>query len=317
MHTVFMFPGQGAQNVGMGKELAKIDPEIEAIYRDASDILGYDIATLCFEGPEENLNKTEISQPAIFVTSVACLKALHEGKLAPELAGVTADAFAGLSLGEYTALHAAGTLDFESALKLVQIRGQSMQEAAEMSEGTMVSILGIDESQAEELAEAVLAENIDEGNGLAPVLAPVNFNCPGQIVFSGSIQACRRAEERAGEFGSSRAIPLKVAGAFHTEIMAPAADKLGQALKSTNFLPFDLPVVANVDANWYAGTEEIPDKLLRQLVQPVRWQQSIEFLLEQGAERFIEIGPGRVLTGLAKKIFRPRKVKKTIETVSA
>ncbi|OPZ98321.1 MAG: Malonyl CoA-acyl carrier protein transacylase [Planctomycetes bacterium ADurb.Bin412] len=314
MNTIFMFPGQGAQQVGMGRDLALQNPQIADLYRRANQIVGYDLASVCFEGPEETLNTTEISQPAIFVTSAACLAAMRGGQLAPELSGIEPDACAGLSLGEYTALYAAGVMDFEQALTLVQLRGRSMQEAANQSKGSMVSILGLEEPAVNQLCQAVLDKKPMEENGQKPMLVPVNFNCPGQIVVSGTLAACRMLAEMAESFGASKAIPLKVAGAFHTSMMDPAAEKLSQALENCRFGVFSCPVVANVDAQWYEGVSSITPKLLAQLVSPVRWQQCVEFLLNQGAQRFIEIGPGRVLTGLVKKISRVQK--KTIELIT-
>ena len=315
--TLFMFPGPGAQSIGMGKDLIDKHPPLKESFQQANDLLGFDLADLCFNGPADQLNSTVYSQPAIFVTSVICLKALREGLMGESLSGVAPDACAGLSLGEYTALYAAGTMDFEQALRLVQIRGQSMQDAAEQRAGTMVSMLGIDESQALSLAEAVLADGVSEEDGLPPVLAPVNFNCPGQVVFSGSLKACERATELGERFGVSRAVPLKVAGAFHTDMMQPAAERLSQALNAVALQDLSCPVIANVIAQPYGSSREIPQRLIQQLTQPVRWQQSIEYLLDEGFDRFVEIGPGRVLTGLAKKVMRPRKSNAEIETVSA
>jgi [acyl-carrier-protein] S-malonyltransferase len=242
--------------------------------------------------------------------------AMRAGKIAPELAPVLPDACAGLSLGEYTALYAAGTLDFDQTLKLVQLRGRSMQEAADQTRGSMVTILGLDEPAVDALCKAVLDENPVEEQGQKPLLVPVNFNCPGQIVISGTINACRLLTEMAEQHGASRAIPLKVAGAFHTEMMDLAAEKLAQALQDCAFSVFDCPVIANVDAKLYDGIDSIIPKLLAQLVRPVRWQQCVEYLLDQGAQRFVEIGPGRVLTGLVKKIAREKKQKIDIVTVN-
>lgn len=313
-----MFPGQGSQQVGMGQKLAESVPELAELYRRADDIVGYDLAKICFEGPAEKLDETEIAQPAIFVTSAVCLTAMRMGKTADEsdeLAQVEPEACLGLSLGEYTALYAGEAIGFEDGLRLVQLRGRAMQAAAEQRKGTMVSILGLDEQQVNRLCQAVLDESPQEEDALEPLLVPVNFNCPGQIVLSGSVRACERAAERAEEFGAIRAIPLRVAGAFHTEMMASAARQLGLALNKCNFSQPRMKVVANVDGLVYDNGEQITDKLMRQLTGAVRWQQSIEFLLEQGAERFVEIGPGRVLTGLLKKISRARKQKVKIVTV--
>lgn len=313
MKTIFMFPGQGSQEVGMGRALAESRSAAAELYGQASEILGYDLAELCFEGPAERLNATEFAQPAIYVTSAACLQALRDGAIEPDLEGVTCDACAGLSLGEYTALYASGAMTFADGLKLVQLRGQSMQQAADENPGAMVSVLGLDEEAADKLCQAVRSDLADE---VDTVIEPVNFNCPGQIVLSGTAQACRRAEELSAEYGAGRAIPLQVAGAFHTKMMVSAAEKLAAALKQCSFDEPICPVVANIDAREYDGSAEIPDKLLAQLVGPVRWQQSVEYLLEQGTERFVEIGPGRVLTGLVKKTARARKLKPTILTVN-
>jgi len=311
-----MFPGQGAQEVGMGRELAQNNHEIGRLYQRANEIVGYNLASLCFEGPAERLDTTEISQPGIFVTSAAYLLALRKGIIASELAEVAPEVCLGLSLGEYTALYAAGAMTFDQVLKLVQIRGQSMQAAAEKRSGGMVSIMGLDERAVNELCEAVLSESPQEQDGQGAVLVAVNFNCPGQIVLSGTKLACERAEERAEEFGASRAIGLRVAGAFHSSLMGPAAAELKKALDQCEFSRFSCPVVANVDAQVYDGPEQISDKLMRQLVSAVRWQQSIEKLLDEGVERFVEIGPGRVLTGLVKKISRAKKVKPVIMNVN-
>lgn len=318
MKTLFMFPGQGAQQVGMGKEIAGQIPQIAQLYERAGDIVGYDLADICFNGPEEKLNTTEISQPAIFVTSVALLMALQEGKIntQAQLHDIEPDACAGLSLGEYTALYAAGAMKFDDALKLVQLRGRCMQKAADETQGTMVSLLGMDEEGANKLCEAVLAEEITENNGAKPLIVPVNFNCPGQIVLSGTIQAAKRAAELAPEYGASRAIPLQVAGAFHTPLMDGAAEKLDQALSNCQFSPFKCPVLANVDACQYDSLDVIKEKLLKQLVSAVRWQQLVESLLGDGFGRFVEIGPGRVLTGLVKKTARVAKKKVEIVTIN-
>ncbi len=316
MKTAFIFPGQGAQHVGMGEKYFDLTPEITALVNQANDILGYDIKQVCLEGPAEKLDTTAVSQPAIFVTSVVVLTAARLGKLSPELAEMTPDMYAGLSLGEYTALYASGVMDFEQALKLVQLRGKSMQQAAEMRQGTMVSIMGLGEPDVIGICDTVLKENIEEDDQLETILSPVNFNSPGQIVVSGSLKACERAAEVTSELDGARAIPLSVAGAFHTKMMQPAVDQLSQAIAQTGFNEFSVPVIANVDALCYDSVGQISEKLLSQLVSPVRWQQSIESLLDQGYERFIEMGPGRVLTGLVKKIARAKKIKPVIENIS-
>ncbi len=312
LKTLFMFPGQGAQTVGMARELLESDPDAPGMFEKASDILGYDLSAICLNGPEDKLNSTEYAQPAIFVHSAAALNAIRAGRIAPELQGVQPDGCAGLSLGEYTALYAAGVLSFEDGVRLVQLRGQSMQQAANLRQGTMVSIMGCENEAVEKLCETILSEGIKEEDGLETILSPVNYNCPGQLVVSGSLKACERIAVLAPEAGASRALPLKVAGAFHTMMMAPAAEKLEKALQSVQFGDLQVSVIANVDAQPYRNKEEISGKLLKQLVSAVRWQQSVEYLLRNDYGRYVEIGPGRVLTGLLKKISRPFKKEITI-----
>ncbi len=297
MKTAFLFPGQGAQIVGMGKDVARTFPASAALFEKANQIVGYDLAGICFQGPQESLNATNISQPAIFVTSAAILEAV---RTSPAVSDIQPDITAGLSLGEYTALYAAGILTFEDALLLVNKRGQAMQAAAQASDGSMVSILGLDEEKVTQLC-AKAAEN--------ELLVCSNFNCPGQIVISGAKTACQRAAESAEEFGAFKAIPLKVAGAFHTEMMAPAAESLAQAIQNTTIAESaEIKVIANINAQYYTTPEEISQGLIRQLVQPILWQKCMEKLLAEGVENFYEIGPGRVLTGLMKKINRKTKV---------
>jgi len=297
MKTAFLFPGQGAQSVGMGADIAEAYPAAAEVFEKANDIVGYDLRKLCFEGPEEELNTTMISQPAIFVTSAAILEVMRTSAACE---GIKVDVTAGLSLGEYTALYAAGLISFEDGLKLVQKRGQAMQAAADATDGGMVSIIGLDEEQAGELcAEAAEGE----------VLAAVNFNCPGQIVLSGSKAACGRAEALAEKYGAIKAVRLEVAGAFHSEMMSGAAEELGKALADSDIAePAEIKVVANVDADYYSNAEKIREGLKGQLTRPVLWQKCMERLLGDGVENFYEIGPGRVLTGLMKRIHRRTRV---------
>ncbi len=298
MKTAFIFPGQGAQVIGMGKDVAQSFPVADEIFNKANDIVGYDLKTLCFEGPEEKLNSTTISQPAIFTTSAAILEVIRSSNLSEQ---IEPDITAGLSLGEYTALYAAGRMNFEDALVLVQKRGNAMQAAADASDGGMVSILKLD--------EAKLAELIKEASQ-GELLVAANFNCPGQIVISGTTTACKRAAELAeGKYGALKAIVLKVAGAFHSDLMTPAAKELGEALAESQISDDALPTLANINAQYYKDADSIRDGLTKQLTQSILWQKSMEKLIEEGFESFYEIGPGRVLTGLMKKINRKIKVK--------
>ena len=292
--TAVIFPGQGAQVVGMGKDVAEASAEARAVFDRANEVLGFDLATICFEGPPDRLNATDISQPAIFVTSVAIWKALEASGLAGEL---DPQAMAGLSLGEYTALHVAGWIEFDECLKLVAERGRLMQFAAESKAGGMVSIMGLDEAKV-----LRLCEEASEGQ----VLAPANFNCPGQIVISGDQAACRRALELASKY-DARAVPLVVAGAFHSPLMEPAVQGLKTALAASKIKFSRIGVVSNVSADYHADPEGVRTLLREQVAKPIRWQASIERLIADGFVRFSEVGPGRVLTGLMKKINRSVK----------
>lgn len=297
MKTAFLFPGQGAQLVGMGCDMTGAFSIAADLYEKANGILGYDLRNICFQGPAERLNSTTVSQPAIFVTSVAILRCLGWG---PDSADMKPDAAAGLSLGEYTALYAAGVISFEDALVLVQKRGNAMQAAADATNGSMVSILGMDEEKVNELCSEAAGED---------VLIPVNFNCPGQIVLSGSVDACGRAEELAPKYGAIKAVRLKVAGAFHTDMMTPAAEVLAQALGGCQIADTSyIKVIANIDASYYNTADQIRNGLVKQLVRPILWQKCMEKLLDEGVETFYEIGPGRVLTGLMKRISRKTKI---------
>lgn len=297
MKTAFLFPGQGAQVVGMGSEIAQALPAAARIFEKANSIVGFDLSRICFEGPPEQLNTTTISQPAIFVTSAAILEVL---KTNPSAQSLRQDVTAGLSLGEYSALYAAGLISFEDALLLVQKRGQAMQAAADATDGGMVSIIGLDEEKVNQLcAEASDGE----------ILAAVNFNCPGQIVISGSKPACGRAQELAAKYGAIKAVRLEVAGAFHTQMMSGAADVLKEALASCDISePADIKVIANINADYYENAEKIAQGLTKQLTCPILWQKCMQKLIADGVENFYEIGPGRVLTGLMKRISRKTKV---------
>jgi [acyl-carrier-protein] S-malonyltransferase len=293
MKTAFLFPGQGAQVVGMGKEIAQKFDAAAKIFERANAIVGFNLRGICFEGPAEKLNTTTVSQPAIFVTSAALLEAV-------KTSGVAADVTAGLSLGEYTALYAAGVISFEDALILVQKRGEAMQAAADATEGAMVSVIGLDEEKVGQLcAEA----------GEGEVLSAVNFNCPGQIVISGGKAACGRAEKLAEKYGAIKTIRLEVAGAFHTEMMSSAANTLKEALRKCIISePGNIKTIANIDAEYYKSAENIAEGLIKQLTCPVLWQKCMEKLIADGVENFYEIGPGKVLTGLMRRIDRGKNI---------
>ncbi|MHC4573651.1 MAG: ACP S-malonyltransferase [Planctomycetota bacterium] len=297
MKTAFLFPGQGAQVVGMGREIAEEFPAAARIFEKANALLGFDLRKICFEGPPEHLNTTTISQPAIFATSAAILEVL---RTIPRTSAIRPDVTAGLSLGEYTALYAADVFDFEQALILVQKRGQAMQAAADLQQGAMVSIIGLDQEKVGQLcARAAQGE----------LLKAVNFNCPGQIVISGTKTACRRAQDLAQDYGAIKAVPLEVAGAFHTDTMAAAAETLTDALSNCNIRdPSDIQTIANINAEYYQTAQKIADGLANQLTCPILWQECMQRLLADGVNEFYEIGPGRVLTGLMKRISRKTKV---------
>lgn len=288
----FLFPGQGAQSVGMGRALAETVPAARRLYDQAAEILGYDLAQLCFEGPGEELDTTVHSQPALFVTSLAALESLREES--PDVV-LACEMAAGLSLGEYTAMVFAGVMSFEDGLSLVQLRGAAMQEAADATPSGMVSILGLERVQVEQLCQQA------RGDGILEI---ANLLCPGNIVISGSNEACERAAELAEKAGAIKAVPLAVAGAFHTPIMSPAVDRLAAALSDVPMQKPSLPVVSNVDARPHDDPEEIRQLLVRQVVQQVRWEDSVRYMLDQGCDLFYEIGPGRVLRGLLRRIER-------------
>ncbi len=289
--TAFLFPGQGAQSVGMGRQLAETNPAARRLYEEAGQILGYDLAAICTNGPVERLNSTVISQPAIFVTSLAALEELRRTE--PEALN-QCTAAAGLSLGEYTALTFAGALSFADGLRLVQRRGEAMQAAADATPSGMVSLLGLEPERVEALcAEARTAGRLEIANLL----------CPSNIVVSGDRAACE-AVERLVEAAGGRSVRLAVAGAFHTDIMKPADEALAAALDGVPLQAPRIPVWSNVDAQPHTDPAEIRHLLIQQVLRPVLWEQTMRNLLAQGVDRFYEIGPGRVLAGLLKRVQR-------------
>jgi [acyl-carrier-protein] S-malonyltransferase len=279
----FVFPGQGAQFVGMGKDLYNSSPLAKEMFDKANDILGFRITDLMFEGTDEDLRQTKVTQPAIFLHSVILAKVLGD-KFAPQMV-------AGHSLGEFSALVTSGALSFEDGLVLVSKRAQAMQKACEKEPSTMAAILGLDD----DVVEKVCAD-IDE------VVVPANYNSPGQLVISGSISGINIACERLKEAGAKRALPLKVGGAFHSPLMEPARVELAQAIESTSFNPPICPIYQNVDARPYSEPESIKQNLIAQLTSPVRWTQTMINMISDGATNFTELGPGNVLQGLVKKV---------------
>ncbi len=291
--TAFLFPGQGAQSIGMGRQLAEQLPAARALYDRASQLLGYDLAEICFEDPEDELDSTVYSQPALFVTSLAALELLRQKS--PDVVE-QCQAAAGLSLGEYTALVFAGVMEFEAGLKVVQRRGEAMQAAADATPSGMVSILGLDRAKVEQLCEQV--------RQAGEVLQPANFLCPANIAVSGSKEACERIADAAVAAGAMKVVPLAVAGAFHTPIMGSVVARLAAALADVPMAKPRIPVISNVDARSHEDPEEIRQLLVKQVVSPVLWEDSLRHLLGNGFDSFYEVGPGRVLKGLLRRLDR-------------
>ena len=293
--TAFLFPGQGAQHAGMGKQLAADFPAAKELYEKANDVLGFDLAQLCHEGPQEELDKTNISQPALYVSSFAALEKLKVES--PETVEICSLA-AGLSLGEYTALAFAGAISFEDGLRVVRKRGEAMQAASDQVESGMVSALLLDEDAVNDVA----AKTNETGNRIWIA----NYLCPGNTVLSGDKAACETAARLIEEAGG-RAIPLSVAGAFHTPIMESAVAELSEVLASIDIASPRIPVVSNVDAVPHSDPDEIRSLLVEQVQNPVLWEKSVRFLLGEGVEQFYEVGPGKVLKGLMRRIDRKTK----------
>jgi len=287
----------------MGKAWFEGYPVASQTFAAADHALGYELSTICFEGPAETLNRTDVAQAAIYVTSVAGYQALVEDAQLNEL-----EAAAGLSLGEFTALHLAGAFDFTEGLELVRLRGEAMQQAAEQQASGMVALVGADEAQAHELCER--ARGDDPGG----VLVPANFNCPGQVVVSGSKDACDRALDVAEQL-ELRATPLNVAGAFHSPLMQPAADKLAEALENVHWDEFDIPVLSNVTGRPHDGRDlaSVKQRLVEQLTHPVRWANDMQWANANLTGRYVELPPGKVLAGLMRRIEKKTKVQNFAE----
>jgi [acyl-carrier-protein] S-malonyltransferase len=296
--TALMFAGQGAQTVGMGKDLAENFPAARAWFDRANTALGYDLASICFTGPDAELTKTENAQPGIFLVSWVAFELLKERVPALKFA-----ATAGLSLGEFTALTAAGAMTFDDAIRVVQQRGRFMQEACEATKGGMAAIIGLDEAATREVCAQAGVE-----------LA--NLNCPGQIVISGPADKMNTACELAKSRGAKRALPLNVAGAYHSALMSSAQPKLADALGKISIAAPNVPVVSNVTAQPHTTSAEISQRLVEQVTSSVRWEESMRYLLAQGFTRFIELGPGAALSGFMKRTDKGAQVLNVSDTAS-
>lgn len=288
----YVFPGQGAQFVGMGKDLYDQHAEAKSLFEKANEILGFSITDVMFSGTEEDLKQTKVTQPAIFLHSVILAKCLGEA--------FDPDMVAGHSLGELSALVAAGALSFEDGLKLVSQRANAMQKACELQESTMAAILGLEDAVVEEVCKSIDS-----------TVVAANYNCPGQVVISGTVEAVEEACKKLEEAGARRTLVLNVGGAFHSPLMEPAKVELQEAIEQTNFSDPICPVYQNVDAKAYTDAASIKQNLIAQLTSPVRWTQTVQNMLADGAQSFVEVGPGKVLQGLVKKVDRK------IETASA
>jgi [acyl-carrier-protein] S-malonyltransferase len=282
----FVFPGQGSQFVGMGKDLYENSPLAKELFDKANEILGYRITDIMFEGTDDDLKQTKVTQPAVFLHSVISALCMGDA-FKPEMT-------AGHSLGEFSALVAAGALSFEDGLRLVYARAMAMQKACEIAPGTMAAIIGLPDEKVEEVCEEVSSE----GN----VVVAANYNCPGQLVISGNVDAINAACEKLKEAGAKRALPLKVGGAFHSPLMQPAKDELQVAIEQTEIKSPVCPVYQNVDAKPHTDPVEIKANLIAQLTSPVRWTASVQSMIADGADDFTECGPGKALQGMIARI---------------
>jgi [acyl-carrier-protein] S-malonyltransferase len=289
MNIAFVFPGQASQYAGMGKEFGQDFPEAADIFRRADEALGFPLSRLCFEGPEEELNLTANTQPAVLTTSVACLEVIKS------MGGPVPCAVAGHSLGEYTALVAADSLSFEDAVTLVRKRGQYMQEAVPVGAGGMAAVMGISTGLVVEACSKASASGVVEA---------VNLNCPGQVVIAGDTAGLKAAGPLLKAAGARRVVPIPVSAPFHSSLMIPAGKRLAEDLEKVSVAAPQIPVVANVSADLVCSGPEIKESLIRQVYSPVRWEECVLKLISLGADTFVEVGPGRVLSGLIKKISR-------------
>ncbi len=290
--VAFVFPGQGSQAVGMCKDLYEAYPVAHRIFEEADEALGFSMTNLIMQGPEEALRLTENTQPAILTASVACFEVLKEKGLTCDLAG-------GHSLGEYSALVAAGAISFADAVRTVKSRGKFMQEAVPVGEGAMAAIIGLDPDKIDGICQ-------ETEKACGEAVQAVNFNCPGQVVIAGATAAVNKAVEALKAAGAKRAILLNVSAPFHSTLMSPAAKRLAEVLEKVKFSDAAFPVVANVDAQPETKAEVIKANLVKQADHPVRWEKSVHTMLDAGIDTFVEVGPGRVLSGFTKKIDRSK-----------
>ncbi len=289
MSVAFVFPGQGSQYVGMGKDLYRQYPEVRELFEEASHVLNFDVAKLCFEGPKEQLNQTMYTQPVLLTVSLGAALALNvksDKGIAPAVA-------AGHSLGEYSALVYAGALSFADAVRLVHLRGKYMQQEAPPGTGGMVALLGLDRLTVNDICVRV--------SGAGHTVEAVNYNCPGQVVIAGTQEGLQAAGDLAKEAGARRCVPLAVSGPFHSSLMRPASERLAHDIEQVTIKDLNIPVVSNVTGDYVRTAPQVKEELVKQVYSPVRWEDSIGRMHKDGCDTFIELGPGKVLSGLIKK----------------